>query len=40
MIHKNGKAIKDVSKIGTGYPIAQMLIIDEKHNEKYYTNHG
>lgn len=31
------KPIKDISKIGGGYPDDKVLVIDEKANAKYYA---
>ena len=33
---KGGKTVKDISKIGTGYNLKHMLILDDKNNHNYY----
>ena len=32
------KPIKDISKIGGGYPISNILVIDDRVNAKYYAD--
>ena len=34
--YKQAKPIKDIHKIGGGYKNDKILVIDDKHNSKYY----
>jgi hypothetical protein len=38
MTHLSAKPIKDISKLGGGFPSNKILIVDDKINAKYY--HG
>lgn len=36
MTYLTAKPVKDISKIGGGYPSSNVLVVDDKLNSKYY----
>lgn len=36
LTHRQAKTIKDIVKIGGGYPKSKILVLDEKANSRFY----